>query len=233
MEAFRGGWYLDKLMRRRTKKEQRKNFEEGKYLESSKEMEENIWEKSLIYLIWKWEQKKKRRKTLEKKIFRFKNIWRKKGKYLARKNRRGRRTKKVNRNFIRYQSLLFIIFPVYFPCHSLRGNIYFLIHIFRIYLSVGNNSHHFPYFCVINSRYQFLQIVCCHGLHLRDKDQLLKHPLAVSRIFFLFNFFLKVWLLIESQMHIFSKIWCPLLAPKVLLEDPWPMMTIQFHPIPS
>ena len=108
------------------------------------------------------------------------------------KNRRGRRTKKVNRNFIRYQNLLSIIYLVYFPCHSLRGNIYFLIHIFRNYLSVGNNSHHFPYFCVINSRYQFLQIVCCHGLHLRDKDQLLKHPLAVSRIFFLFNFSLKV-----------------------------------------
>ena len=127
--------------------------------------------------------------------------------------------------FIIYH-LLFIIYLVYFPCHSLRVNIYFLIHIFRNYLSVGNNSHHFPYFCVINSRYQFMQIVCSHGLHLRDKDQLLKHRLAVSRIFFLFNFFLKVWLLIESQMQIFSKIWCPLLAPKVLLEDQWPMTII-------
>ena len=113
------------------------------------------------------------------------NIW-------LKKNRGGRRTKKVNRNFIRYQNLLSIIYLVYFPCHSLRVNIYFLIHIFRNYLSVGNNSHHFPYFCVINSRYQFMQIVCSHGLHLRDKDQLLKHRLAVSRIFFLFNFFLKV-----------------------------------------
>ena len=69
------------------------------------------------------------------------------------KNRRGRRTKKVNRNFIRYQNLLSIIYLVYFPCHSLRGNIYFLIHIFRNYLSIGNDSHHFPYFCVINSGY--------------------------------------------------------------------------------
>ena len=188
---------------RRTKE----NFWGGKMIGKFEGHEGKCLGKSLIYLIWKWEQKKKRRKTLEKKNFWFKNM-KEKGKYLAQKNGRGRRTKKVNRNFIRYQNLLFIIFLVYFPCHSLRGNIYFLIHIFRNYLSVGNNSHHFPYFCVINSRYQFLQIVCCHGLHLRDKDQLLKHPLAVSRISFLFNFFLKVWLLIESQMHIFSKIWC-------------------------
>ena len=142
-------------------------------MRTEKEKEENSWEEK--FLVQEYEGKRQ--------IF-------------GSKNRRGRRTKKVNRNFIRYQDLLFIIFLVYFPCHSLRGNIYFLIHIFRNYLSVGNNSHHFPYFCVINSRYQFLQIVCCHGLHLRDKDQLLKHPLAVSRIFFLFNFSLKVWLLI-------------------------------------
>ena len=111
---------------------------------------------------------------------------------MARKNRRGRRTKKVNRNFIRYQNLLFIIYLVYFPGHSLRGNTYFLIHIFRNYLSVGNNSHHFPYFCVINSRYHCLQIVCSHGLHLRDKYQLLKYPLDVKCTFLRFNYTLKV-----------------------------------------
>ena len=135
--------------------------------------------------------KKNTRKTLEKKFFWFKNM-KEKRQIFGSKKQKGEENKKVNRNFIHYQNLLFVIFLVYFPCHSLRGNIYFLIHIFRNYLSVGNNSHHFPYFCVINSRYQFLQIVCCHGLHLRDKDQLLKHPLAVSRIFFLFNFSLKV-----------------------------------------
>ena len=62
-------------------------------------------------LIWKWEQKKKRRKTCEKKWFKNMkekaNIW-------LKKNRGGRRTKKVNRNFICYQNLLFIIYYLSF-----------------------------------------------------------------------------------------------------------------------
>ena len=81
-------------------------------MRTEKEKEKNSWEEN--FLVQEYEGKRQ--------IF-------------GSKNRRGRRTKKVNRNFIRYQNLLSIIYLVYFPCHSLRGNIYFLIHIFRNYLS--------------------------------------------------------------------------------------------------